>query len=87
MSALYVLGSWPSSWSQLSLVCQDAMLWTRPEGEGWRASKSPESRCSGVPLDVQTISIPALAEASGGACNGQVRETWLGGVRSGEAQA
>ena len=49
MSALYVLGSRPSSWSQPSLVCQVTMPWTRPEGEGWRASKSPESRCPGTP--------------------------------------
>ena len=33
-----------------SLVCQVVMPWTRPEGEGWRASRSPESRCSGTPL-------------------------------------
>ena len=46
---LYVLGSRPSSESQPSLVCQVAMSWTRPEGEGWRASRSPESRCSGTP--------------------------------------
>ena len=32
---------------------------------------------------MQTISIPALAEASGGARDAQVRGTWLGGVRSG----
>ena len=47
---LYVLGSRPSSGSQPSLVCQVAMPWTKPEGEGWRASRSPESRCSGTPL-------------------------------------
>ena len=32
---------------------------------------------------MQTISIPALAEASGGARDAQVRGTWLGGVRLG----
>ena len=32
---------------------------------------------------MQTISIPALAEASGGACDDQVWETCLGGVRLG----
>ena len=53
---LYVLGSRPSSESQSSLVCQVAMPWTRPEGEGWRASKSPESRCSGTPpFNVQVV--------------------------------
>ena len=46
---LYVLGSRPSSGSQPSMVCQVAMTWTKPEGEGWRASRSPESRCSGTP--------------------------------------
>ena len=49
VSMLYVIGSRPSGESQPSLVCQVAMLWTRPEGEGWRASRSPESRCSGTP--------------------------------------
>ena len=39
------------------------------------------------PLDAQTISIPTLAEASGGACDDQVRETWLGGVRLGVTRA
>src|SRR4051812_39055254 len=57
MAALYVLGSRPSSWSQPSLVCQVVMPWTWPEGEGWRASKSPESRCSGTPppFNVQVV--------------------------------
>ena len=41
MLKLYVLGSRLLGWSQSSLVCQVAMPWTRPEGEGWRASKSP----------------------------------------------
>ena len=27
--------------AQPSLVCQVAMPWTRPEGEGWRDSRSP----------------------------------------------
>ena len=36
---------------------------------------------------MQTISIPALAEASGGARDAQVRETWLGVVRLGVVQA
>ena len=36
---------------------------------------------------MQTISIPALAEATGGARDAQVRETWLGGVRLGVARA
>ena len=36
---------------------------------------------------MQTISIPALAEASGGAPDAQVRETWLGGVRLGVTRA
>ena len=36
---------------------------------------------------MQTISIPALAEASGGACDDQVRETWLGGMRLGLTRA
>ena len=49
MTKLYVLGSRPSSESQPSLVRQVAMSWSRPEGEGWRASRSPESRCSGTP--------------------------------------
>ena len=35
---------------------------------------------------MQTISIPSLAEALGGACNGQVRESWLGGMRLGVTQ-
>ena len=34
-----------------------------------------------------TISRPALVEASGGACNNQVRETWLGGVHLGMTRA
>ena len=25
------------------------MPWTKPEGEGWRASRSSKSRCSGTP--------------------------------------
>ena len=49
MSMLYVLGFRPLSESQPSLVCQGAMPWTRPEGQGWRAGRSPESRCSGTP--------------------------------------
>ena len=36
---------------------------------------------------MQTISIPALAEASGGARDAQVRGTWLGGMRLGVTQA
>ena len=36
---------------------------------------------------MQTISIPALAKASGGAHDAQVRETWLGGVRLGVTRA
>ena len=36
---------------------------------------------------MQTISIPALVEASGGAREAQVRETWLGGVRLGMTRA
>ena len=36
---------------------------------------------------MQTISIPALAEASGGARDAQVRGTWLGGVRLGVTRA
>ena len=36
---------------------------------------------------MQTISIPTLAEASGGARDAHVRETWLGGVRLGVTRA
>ena len=36
---------------------------------------------------MQTISMPALAEASGGACDDQVRETCLSGVRFGVTRA
>ena len=36
---------------------------------------------------MQTISVPALAEASGGARDAQVWETWLGGVRLGVTRA
>ena len=36
---------------------------------------------------MQTISIPGLAEALGGACDDQVWETWLGGVRLGVTRA
>ena len=36
---------------------------------------------------MQTISIPALVEASGGARDAQVQETWLGGMRLGVTRA
>ena len=35
---------------------------------------------------MQAISIPSLAEASGGACDDQVQETCLGGVHLGVTQ-
>ena len=43
MPVLYVFGSWLSGLSQPPLACQVAMPWTRPEGEGRRAGRSPES--------------------------------------------
>ena len=57
MPVLYVFGSRLSGWSQPSLACQVAMPWTRPEGEGRRAGRSPESRCSGTPFNAQSCDI------------------------------
>src|SRR3954468_10312159 len=77
MPALYVLGSRPSSLSQPSLVCQVAMPWARPEDEGWRASRNPESRCSGTPpFNVQAVRVD---ESEGGAARALPGAALLGG--------